>query len=823
VAERFRHPEDAPAAAWVATTLEGLAVAEKVSLLCGAGPWDVRPPAATGLPALVMTDGPNGARGTSFNTSLSACFPCETSLAATWDPGLVTEVGAALGAEARRMGAGVLLAPTVNLHRNPLGGRNFECFSEDPELAGQLAAAFVTGVQSAGVACCVKHLVCNDQETHRHTASSEIDEAVLRELYLPPFEAAVRAGARAVMAAYNRLNGTWATEHEWLLTSVLREEWGFDGVTISDWHASQSAVSSLAAGLDVEMPGPSEMRGKTLAKAVADGELPEEVLDRSAGRVLRLLAWLGQADERSAPAPDVPVRALIRRAGARGMVLLRNDGLLPLRPGPGVVAVIGPGADHGQPQGGGSCQVNMAPAAGPVTALADRLGPAAAVRFARGCVHPEWPRPLPLRTLRTDGGEPGATVEYFLRSSPDGPPVAVERASTLALSWLTPIVDGYSNDELTIRVRATWHPEESGCHVLSLASIGRSRLLADGRVIAEQAGPGGRDVIFNLSGNTVRAEITAEAGRPVELTAEFQPPTDSRLLRLQVGLTAPAPEDLLDRAARLAAVADVAVVIAEHPPGVESEGHDRPRLGLPAAQEELIERVSAVNPRTVVVVNAGGAVAMPWADKVAAIVQAWYPGQELGDSLADVLTGAVNPSGKLPATFPAREHDAPSWAHYPGTREVVRYGEGLAMGYRGLAAAGAPAPLFPFGHGLSYSTFVLGEPELAVTGPPGGRAYTVTVPVTNTSDRAGREVVQLYVRLAPERPYYELKAFASVEVPPGACRAARLEIPAGKLRTWSAAGWVPARGPLEARIGTSSADLPLSVTLPAASPEGETP
>ena len=268
----------------------GLSLEEKVSLLAGEDVWRLPAVERASIPSLVMTDGPSGARGQSFISGRSACFPCGTALAATWDPGLVTEVAAELGREARRAGAHVLLGPTVNLHRHPLGGRNFECFSEDPELTGQIAAAYVTGVQSTGVACCVKHLACNDSEFQRHTISSQVDEAVLRELYLRPFEQAVRAGAWAVMAAYNKLNGTHAAEHPWLLTQVLRDEWGFDGVVISDWFATHTTTEALAAGLDVEMPGPARYRGQAAVEAVREGLLPEKTVDRSVERVLRLIA-----------------------------------------------------------------------------------------------------------------------------------------------------------------------------------------------------------------------------------------------------------------------------------------------------------------------------------------------------------------------------------------------------------------------------------------------------------------------------------------------------------------------------------------------------
>jgi len=777
---------------WVDEAMARLSTEQKAALLYGADPWQVRSPGSLHLHDLVMTDGPNGARGVTFHTGVSRCFPCETALAATWDPDLVREVAAAIGAEARSKGAAVLLAPAVNLHRNPLAGRNFECFSEDPELSAQMAAAYIAGVQSHGVACCVKHLVCNDQESARHTASSEIGDPALRELYLAPFEAAAKAGAWSIMAAYNKLNGEYVTEHPWLLTTVLRDEWAWDGVVVSDWYATQSTAKALTAGLDLEMPGPSQLRGDKLLKALETGELSGEDIDRSARRVLRLLH---RTQHRPMTAPPADPAALIREAGARGIVLLKNDGVLPLAVAPGaLIAVIGSGADAGQPQGGGSCQVNPPHVSGPLSAIKARLAPDATVEFARGWADQTRPRPLTAQDIK---------IEYRRRGAPDSEVLATEYAVSLSMSWFNSVLPGYEPGDLAVRVTACIIPAENGVHQLTLAAIGRGVLTVDGQVLLDQQSAGGRDVIFDLGRITQRADIALEAGRPAELVIDYEPWPESGLLRLQAGLIPPAPDPAA--AVRLAAAADVAIVVAEHPLGVETEGVDRPHLGFDPAQNDLISQVCAANARTVVVVNTGSPAAMPWADQAAAIAQLWYPGQELGESLADVLTGAVNPSGKLPVTFPARAEDAPSWPHYPGTEDEVRYGEGLAMGYRGHTVP----PAFPFGFGLSYASFRLGEASAVATTD----GYLVTVPVTNISDRDGREVVQLYARLADDRPFLELKAFASVHVPAGQTVPAVLAVPASRLRTWSDTGWRYLPGPVEARIGTSSADLPIAVLL----------
>ena len=430
----------------------------------------------------------------------------------------------------------------------------------------------------------------------------------------------------------------------------------------------------------------------------------------------------------------------------------------------------------------------------PLSAIKARLAPDATVTFERGWADQTRPRPLTA---------PDVKVEYRRLGAPGSEVLATEHAVSLSLSWLTPVLPGYEPGDLAIKVTAHITAAETGVHQLTLAAIGHGVLTLDGRVLLDQRSSGGRDSLFDLGRITQRADVLLEAGRQAELIIDYEPRPDSELFRLQAGLIPPAPDPAA--AIRLAAAADLAIVVAERPHGVETEGMDRPRLGFDPAQDDLISQVCAANSRTVVVVNTGSPVAMPWADQAAAIVQLWYPGQELGESLADVLTGAVNPSGKLPVTFPARAQDAASWPYHPGTESEVRYGEGLSMGYRGHTAA----PLFPFGFGLSYASFRLGAASAQATAD----GFTVTVPVTNTSDRDGREVVQLYTRLADDRPFLELKAFASVHVPGGQTVLAVLAVPASGLRTWSSAGWRSVPGPIEARIGTSCTDLPISVLL----------
>lgn len=807
---------------------------ERLALVAGRDAWTVAGPSALGNPVLVLSDGPAGVRGESFVAGRSTAFPCGTALGATFDPELVERVGRALGGEAVERGVHVLLGPTVNLHRHPLGGRNFESFSEDPELTGQLAAAYVRGVQSRGVACCVKHFVGNDTECERHTVSSNISDAVLHELYLAPFEAAVRAGVWSVMASYNRVDGTYASEHEHLLEGLLRKELGFDGVVVSDWFALHSTAVALRAGLDLEMPGPTRFRGDKLLEAIGSGAVDVADLERSARRVLQLILRTRRPVDSGQRDPG----EVARLAATRSMVLLRNEGgVLPLDPAAiGSVALIGPNAAVGQFQGGGSVQVNPESVAGIAASLAAALGPAIGLRPARGCVDPDYPSPLAAPELSTPDGRPGAQVEIWERVGGEERLVSSETARSLQLVWLGAISPGRSNDDLVMRARGVWTPSDGGVHQLALVGAGRARLSIGDRAVGPETPPTADvdlqisdDDLFEVWRSATRLDLPVVQGEPVQLLVELSPASGRELTMLALGVVPPA-NDLLEGAVSRAAECDVAVVVAESPPGWETEGRDRASFSLPSGQDQLIAKVAAANPRTVVVLNVGAPVAMPWADDVAAIVAAWFPGQAIGTALADILVGRANPSGRLPTTFPHQLDDVPADAYYPAKAGVMDYGEGLMVGYRTPAWPPVPAPRYPFGFGLSYSRFELGTPALSPGSPapapsPGEHAgepcVEVRVPVTNAAGPDGREVVQVYLESGrPGRPAIELKGFASVEVPAGATVDAVVRVPLRSLRHFGPAGWEPLHGDVAFRVGTSALDLPhrLQIQVPPAAP-----
>jgi beta-glucosidase len=788
-----------------------LTTIEKLGLVSGADGWRNHGVARLGIPALKTTDGPNGARGETYGEVRAACFPCGGALGATWDPDLVAEVGAAIAEEVLTKSAHLLLAPTVNLHRIPRGGRNFECYSEDPLLTGALGTAFVTGVQSKGVGATVKHFVANDQEHQRNTISVVVDERTLRELYLRPFEMIVRDAAPvAVMSSYNRINGVYASDHHHLLTEVLRDEWGFDGMVVSDWFGTMS-TDAAAAGVDLEMPAPPVHFGVALADAIEAGTVDIAVLDAMVTRVLRASLRSGAFDRPPAPerAVDSPAhRALIRRAAAAGTVLLRNTGALPLPPGLGSLAVIGPAAAHVSTFGGGSAQVATFPTAQPLAALRAAL-PSTEVVHEEGCrIHRGAPR-LDTDWLDAGDGRHGLAGTFVGGGDPDGAALREEHFDRTHLFWQSPDVEGAVDGVWSLRLEATFTPPETGEWLLSVTSAGQSRLWLDGEVVADAWETTQRgDDFFGMAHPPAEALVELDADTRYALRVDYRARHSAGLAGLTVGARPPIDEGMLDRAVAAARGADAAVVVVGLNPDWETEGRDRESLRLPGAQDELVAAVAAVNDRTVVVVNAGSVVEMPWADDVAAVVMAWYAGEEAGTALADVLTGAVDPGGRLPTTFPRSDADNPTAAsprRYPGVDGEVHYEEGLCIGHRWYEAQGVE-PRFPFGHGLSYTSFEVGAPEV-VPGDP----VVVRVPVRNRGARPGSHVVQVYVRGKPGdgRPPQELAGFAKIALEPGAGATVTIAVPEDRFAVWSTAAhrWEVVPGRYELAVGSSSADI----------------
>jgi len=823
------------------TLVAALSVAEKVLLLTGADSWRTQGARVLGLRSMITSDGPAGARGVTLDERQpSSSLPCPSALGATWDIELVRELASALGAEARSKGIDVLLAPTVNLVRTPLGGRGFECFSEDPVLTAQIAVGYVRGVQDAGVAATVKHYVGNDSETGRRTYDARIAESILREVYLVPFEACViQARAALVMAAYNKVNGVPMTEHAALLKDVLKGEWDFDGVVTSDWHAARSTTATALATLDLAMPGPDGPWGEQLARAVTDGVVTQEVLDDKVMRLLGLARRVGALGSfGSAAGPDqdagadsaadsgvpAPVRlvdpGLLRRATATSFVLLRNAGqVLPFRlPEITRLAVVGPGAIRPTIQGGGSAMVAPAALSSPAQALTARLAGRTEVTVSAGCqIWVNVPEPPATSLSDPVTGQSGLRLEFH---AADGGLLRAEHRTSTALTWWDGVPPGVGwGDGGSVVLLARYRPDVTGPHLIGAAGVGHLTLIIDGVILADEPTVVPEDPVEAMTRpGQIRTTVDLAAGTQATIRLVFRPALDGEgPLSVRFGIVpVEADEALLAEAAQAASTADAAVVVVGSAEMTESEGFDRTTLALPGRQDELVRRVAAANSSTVVVVNSGMPVLMPWIDDVAAVIQAWLPGQAMGDALADVLLGHAEPGGRLPVTMPRAEADCPV-LHAEPTGARLEYSEGLLVGYRGYDAAGTE-PLFEFGHGLGYTTWAYESLEVTAGDYQPGRDLDLLATVRNTGARPGREVVQAYLAGPPgddTRPVRVLAAFGIATAAPGAAAQLRLRIPARAFARWDSelAGWAWPPGLFTVAVGRSSRDLRLSCPI----------
>ena len=803
----------------VEALLEQLTLEEQVSLLSGADFWRTVAVERLGIPQLKVSDGPAGVRGGGplVGGKKTAAFPVGIALGSTWNVDLLREVGQHLAREAKDKGASVLLAPTINLFRSTLNGRNFESYAEDPYLTGKLGVAYVQGLQERGVAATVKHFMGNESEFERNTISSDIPERALRELYLIPFEMTVKEGQTlAVMSAYNKVNGTYASEHKRLLTDILRTEWGFDGLVMSDWFGSHTAGESVSAGLDLEMPGPARVRLSLLEEAKND-EATRAAVKNAARNVLNLLARTGVLenpldvrDENERDEEYGDTRELIRRAGAEGTVLLKNQGgILPLPAGT-KIAVIGPNGIKGQVMGGGSAQMNAHRQVSPLQGLTAQLGESQ-VSSHIGC-HNDKYLPVYEQTLH---------IEYQAMNQ-DGL-LATETWERGEMLWFS-LPEGVPG-EFWAKVTTTLQITETGRYELGLLSAGLSRLHLDGQVVIsnwEEFRPG--ETYFGFGSDEVRAEVTLEAGEHT-ISIDFQTkigPRGSGLNAVRFGFRKPLPESSVQDAADLAAQADYAVVFIGTNGEWETEGADRWGLDLPGRQDELVKAVLKANKNTIVVLQTGGPVLMPWLEEVPAVLQAWFPGQEAGHSIADVLLGQADPGGRLSQTFVARLSDDPTHPEtpdlqYPGKDGHVEYQEGLFIGYRHVDRQGL-TPLFPFGHGLSYTTFEFSDARISKEIFGSTDTLDVTVKVTNTGNRTGQTVVQLYVQdeeSTLERPIKELKGFAKVSLQGGEAQTITLPLDMRSFAFFddTQQAWVAERGVFHLHLGESSTDLPIRLTV----------
>jgi beta-glucosidase len=769
--------------------IKSLDLPAKVALLTGATSFTLAPQESIGLRELRLSDGPTGVRGLKFSGGrVVALFPNATLLASAWSEQTAYEVGRLLAEEAMAQEIHVVLGPTINLHRTPLGGRLFEAYSEDPLLTGKLAAAYVRGMQDQGVAACLKHLVANESETDRNTVDSVVDESTLRELYLLPFEIAVSdSDPWSIMAAYNDVNGVAATEQDHVNNEVVKGEWGWRGLIMSDWFATKTAAPAANGGLDLVMPGPNGPWGDALVAAVRAGEVDESVIDDHLTRLLLLAERVGALGEPRTygtyPAPDSPERKeQLTRLAAGGITVLTNaEQTLPLNREQ-TVALIGRHAVETIDMGGGSAQVNppyqVSVAEGLAALLGDKLTVVDGVEVRT--------RPVPARggfLTDPETGEPGIAVDLY-----DADGTLLEHRHGAGATTMVGMDDDFTGVVARARLRGVI--AAPGQVEVGAMGVGDWTVRAGDHEFTYALSVSGQNMGEEILAPPVRTDVVdVPAGATLDATVTLAPgtgPAGEALAGIGMfGLIAHQASretvDVIDDAVRAAAAADVAVVVVGLTEEQETESVDKSTLRLPGAQDALVEAVAGAARRTVVVVNAATPVLMPWLPRVDAVLWAGLPGQEGGHAVAAALLGDIEPAGRLVTTFPTDDGKTPAWSVTPVDGKLV-YDEGTFIGYRGHYAGKAPEPAFWLGHGLGYSTWRYSDVRLVTADHSPG----VTATVTNTGSRPSREVVQVYFRPdEPDQPV-RLVGWQAVTVAPGESARVTVATDARLWRTWNA-------------------------------------
>ena len=793
---------------------------EKIDLLGGVDGFCVSGVPRLAVPRFKMADGPLGVRNYGPATTMAAGI----ALAATWNPDLAERVGKEIGRDARAKGVHFLLGPGVNIYRAPMNGRNFEYFGEDPFLASRIAVGYIQGLQSQGVSATIKHFMGNNSEFDRHNMDSVIDERTMREIYLPVFEAAVReAHVGAIMDSYNLTNGAHMTQNGYLNIDVVKKEWGFDGIIMSDWSSTYNAVAAANGGLDLEMPFGAFLSQQHLLPAIKEGKVSATTIDDKVRRILRVAARFGWLDRQQAdlsiPRYNRQGREVALQAARESMVLLKNESaLLPLSSSDvKSIAVIGPNAYPAVPVGGGSARVEPFAAVSFLEGLGNYPGTTMPIYYARGVpTLGEMAEATNFLTAAA-GGQKGLRAEYFQSADLTGNPGLTR--TELHIDFATTTGKIFPEHTFSGRWTGYYLPQHAGLYDIFVESTredgGFYRLYVDDQLVFDNW------TISTAVMNSTSLQFEATAYKVVlEHRGRSWMGT-----RLRIGIV---PHDgVVDQPAKLlAAKVDLVIVAVGFDPEIECEGGDR-TFRLPPGQEQLIKEMQAANKKLVVVITSGGAVDMnSWLDRVPAVLQAWYPGQEGGTALAEILFGDVNPSGRLPVTFERRWEDNPVHdSYYPddGTKRVV-FKEGIFVGYRGYEHSGKK-PLFPFGYGLSYTSFTYSNLSIvpAVTNSPSKTVWgaLVSFDVTNTGKREGAEVAQVYIadKHSPvERPAKELKGFVKINLRAGEKR--RIEVMLGQqdlsYYDVNAKGWNTTPGQFAVIVGSSSENIQLqgSVALP---------
>ena len=792
----------------VDTLLAKLTLEQKVELLAGVDNFAVHAEPNIGLPPLIMSDGPYGVRAPGPSTAYMAGI----GLAASWDPALAKDVGAAMGRDARARGVSFLLGPGVNMYRAPQNGRNMEYYGEDPLLAGSIAVGLIDGVQSQGVVATVKHFAANNSEYDRRHLDSHIDERTLREIYLPAFEMAVKQGhVGAVMSSYNLINGDWMAENRAISYDILKKDWGFDGIFMSDWGATHDGLKAFNAGLDLEMPAPDAMKPDLILANLRNGKLSQAMLDDKVRRILRTAARFGFLDrpqkDLSLPLYSLQNDQVALKNALEGLVLLKNDRhVLPFDASVKTIAVIGPNADPAVTSAGGSSHIDTFQAQSVLTGITHLVGDKVRVLYSRGL-------PSPMEVFKKGGfntadGKPGLTKETFANDAFQGKPATSTVDAQIDLwkpeLWTTPATQRQS-----IRWSGRFVPKHDGKYLFLTAAASEDTytLYIDGKPVITQPHREGQAPLY--------ATLALHANQPVEVRLDYKPDVDYS----RMGLGVIAIDDLISPdAKKIAAMADAAVVAVGFDPSSESEAYDR-TFQLPWGQEALIEAIAAENAKTVVTVTSGGGYATEgWLDQVPALLQNWYPGQEGGAAIAQVLFGKHSPEGKLPISFEKQWADNPThdWydapPHAAGTNPSVTYGEGVFLGYRWYTSHPDKAqPLFPFGYGLSYTSFKFSKLSTKTLAQD---QVEVSFDVTNTGAREGAEVAQVYVgdpSAKVARPARELKAFRKVRLKPGETQHVTVQLDRRAFAYYDVGshGWCVDPGAFKVYVGDASNSTPL--------------
>lgn len=785
----------------VENLLQKLTLEEKISMLAGTG-FDTVPIPRLGIPALKMTDGPVGIR-----MAKATSFPSGTAMAATFNRDLIYKVSGAIAQEAKANNFNVLLGPAVNINRVPQAGRNFETFGEDPYLAGQIAVAYIKGMQAENVIPSVKHFAANNHEEFRHTIDVQADERTLHEIYFPAFKAAVQeANVWTVMASYNKLNGFYASENDYLLNEVLKKRWGFQGLVMSDWGAVHSTVSTIKNGLDLEMPTNIHLNQETVKKALANKEITEKQIDGMIRRLLRVMFVSGvmEGKDKLNGSLDTPEhRQITRQTATESLVLLKNKNkILPIDINKvRSIAVIGPNADKARIGGGGSAQVTPFYTVSPLEGIKNLVGDKAKVEFSAGLVALEDTQPIPTENLRTpDMKSNGLSGDYFANMTFEGKPAFTRIDKNLDFHWATNSpAENYPADLFSNRWTGYLVANVSGKYAISLSSNDGGRLYLDDKLIVDVWGDHA-----TLKGATA---IELKAGEPRKIRIDHYESRGNADLVL--GWRLLEGNEILQKAVETAKNSDIAILFTGLSDAVEAESRDRLDLNLPSQQVELIEAVTRANPKTIVVNTSGSPVLMDkWIGKVPAIVQAFYYGQEGGNSIADVLLGKVSPSGKLPATFLKRWEDSPAYGRYPGTEKSISYDEGILVGYRWFDTKNIE-PQFPFGHGLSYADFKYSNLKINKS-----KSLIVTFELENIGKFDGAEVAQIYIqdlKSSLPRPVKELKGFNKVFLKAGEKKTVSIELKPDAFALYDPKkGWIAEKGDFKILVGSSSRDIRLT-------------